>query len=55
MRKSGVRFFMADSNVLNTKWLKKATKARLGDRWTVVVSSSSSGPAFYAFETSGRS
>lgn len=37
IRKSGVRFVMADSNELDTKWLEGATKARPGDRWTVVV------------------
>lgn len=37
VRKSGVRFVMADSNVLDRSWLKDATKSERGDRWTVVV------------------
>jgi hypothetical protein len=36
-RRGGVRFVMADSNRLRIGWLRRATRARRGDRWTVVV------------------
>lgn len=37
LRRSGVRFVFADSNSLDRRWLWKATRARRGDRWTVVI------------------
>ena len=37
VRHRGVRFVIADSNGLNRRWLRRALKAREGDRWTIVV------------------
>lgn len=37
VRRTGVRFVMADSNSLNMDWLRRATRSEEGDRWTVVV------------------
>lgn len=36
VRTGGVRFVMVDSNGLNMRFLRRATRAREGDRWTVV-------------------
>jgi hypothetical protein len=36
-RRRGVRFVMVDSNRLRMRWLRRATRARRDDRWTVVV------------------
>ncbi|MEA2452484.1 MAG: hypothetical protein QOG04_1194 [Actinomycetota bacterium] len=36
-REGGVRFVIADSNVLNREWLSDALKPLAEDRWTVVV------------------
>jgi acid phosphatase len=36
-RKDGVRFVVADSNGLNYTWLRKATRAKAGDHWTIVL------------------
>lgn len=33
----GVRFVLVDSNALNRDWIRRATRARSGDRWTVVA------------------
>jgi predicted phosphodiesterase len=38
VRESGVRFVMADSNrPMDFTWLRQATRAQEGDRWTIVV------------------
>jgi predicted phosphodiesterase len=37
LRKSGVRFVMANSNKLKWGWLRRATRAKPRDRWTIVV------------------
>ncbi len=37
VRTGGVRFVIADSNYLNMEFLRRATRARAGDRWTVVA------------------
>jgi 3',5'-cyclic AMP phosphodiesterase CpdA len=37
LRTNGVRFVVADSNVLDREWLSEATRARALDRWTIVV------------------
>ncbi|HVF53091.1 MAG TPA: metallophosphoesterase [Actinomycetota bacterium] len=37
VRSGGVRFVIADSNVLDREWLARATRARATDRWTVVA------------------
>jgi Calcineurin-like phosphoesterase len=37
VRSHGVRFVVANSNDLRRSWLWRATRARAGDRWTVVV------------------
>ena len=36
-RRDGVRFVVADSNRLNYTWLKKATRAKVEDHWTIVL------------------
>lgn len=36
-REGGVRFVIADSNVLDMEWLSDALRSRATDRWTVVV------------------
>jgi hypothetical protein len=36
VRYNGVRFVIADSNVLNRDWLRRATRPAPGDLWTVV-------------------
>jgi UDP-2,3-diacylglucosamine pyrophosphatase LpxH len=36
LRASGVRFVLANSNRIRRKWLRRATKTKDGDRWTVV-------------------
>lgn len=36
-REGGVRFVIADSNVLDREWLRRALRSRPADRWTVVV------------------
>lgn len=36
-RAGGVRFVVADSNVLDKKWLRHALTAESGDRWTIPV------------------
>jgi len=36
-RESGVRFVVADSNSLNFRWLRRATRSKDGDHWTVVL------------------
>ena len=36
-RRDGVRFVVADSNGLNYTWLRKATRAKTGDHWTIVL------------------
>ena len=36
-RKDGVRFVVADSNRLNYRWLRKATKPEIDDHWTIVL------------------
>ena len=36
-RTSGVRFVMVDSNVIKRDWLRRATRTRNGDLWTVVA------------------
>jgi len=37
LRTGGVRFVVVDSNRLDMEWLRKATRARQLDRWTVVL------------------
>ena len=37
VRKNGVRFVIADSNYMNKTWLRRATAARPGDLWTIVL------------------
>jgi hypothetical protein len=37
VRRPGVRFVIADSNKLALPWLRRATKPRAGERWTVVA------------------
>ncbi|MFN2489484.1 MAG: metallophosphoesterase [Actinomycetota bacterium] len=37
IRKRGVRFVIANSNALKFKWLKRKTRAKPNDRWTIVV------------------
>jgi predicted phosphodiesterase len=36
VRTNGVRFVMIDSNSVNMDFLRRATRARSGDRWTIV-------------------
>jgi 3',5'-cyclic AMP phosphodiesterase CpdA len=36
VRTNGVRFVMIDSNALNMDFLRRATRARSGDEWTIV-------------------
>ena len=36
-REGGVRFVIADSNVLDREWLRQALEPRPADRWTIVV------------------
>ena len=36
-REGGVRFVIADSNVLDREWLRQALRPRATDRWTVVA------------------
>ena len=36
-RTGGIRFVMADSNVLDREWLADALEAEPGDRWTIVL------------------
>ena len=37
IRSGGVRFVIADSNVLDKEWLRTALNPRSGDRWTIVA------------------
>ena len=37
VRRSGVRFVLANSNRINRDWLRRATRAEPGDRWTIVA------------------
>ncbi len=37
LRMKGVRFVVWDSNTLDMDWLRKATIAQRGDRWTIVI------------------
>jgi Calcineurin-like phosphoesterase len=37
LRMKGVRFVVWDSNTLDMGWLRKATVAQSGDRWTIVI------------------
>lgn len=37
VRANHVRYVVADSNRINTTWLRRATTARSGDRWTIVA------------------
>jgi 3',5'-cyclic AMP phosphodiesterase CpdA len=36
-RRRGVRFVVADSNRLDFRWLRRATRAKDGDHWTIVL------------------